>query len=99
MALNELATNATKHGALSSGSGTVSLVWELREAKGRTELDLLWKEADGPTVQAPTRRGFGTRLMERSIEGDLSGEFDLVFDPKGLSCRIVFPLRGPLPHG
>lgn len=68
MALTELATNATKYGALSSEQG-------------------------GPPVQAPTRRGFGTRLMERCIERDLSGELDLVFDLQGLRCRIAIPLE------
>ncbi len=93
MALTELATNATKYGALSSEQGMLALTWQLREAATQTTLDLLWQESGGPPVQAPTRRGFGTRLMERCIERDLSGELDLVFDLQGLRCRIAIPLE------
>jgi len=94
MALTELATNATKYGALSSETGILALTWQIREAATQTILDLLWQESGGPSVQAPTRRGFGTRLMERCIERDLGGELDLIFDPQGLRCRIVIPLKG-----
>ena len=94
MALTELATNATKYGALSSETGILVLTWQIREAATQNTLDLLWQESGGPPVQAPTRRGFGTRLMERCIERDLSGELDLVFDLQGLRCRIAIPLEG-----
>jgi PAS domain S-box-containing protein len=94
MALAELATNATKYGALSSETGILVLTWQIREAATQNTLDLLWQESGGPPVQAPTRRGFGTRLMERCIERDLSGELDLVFDLQGLLCRIAIPLEG-----
>ena len=99
MALTELATNAAKYGALSSEAGMLSLTWHLRESAGQTMLDLIWQESGGPPVQAPTRRGFGTRLMERCIERDLGGELDLVFDPKGLCCRTAIPLRGSALNG
>ncbi|TPL35596.1 PAS domain S-box protein [Mesorhizobium sp. B2-4-8] len=99
MALTELATNAAKYGALSSEAGTLSLTWQVREGAGQTMLDLVWQESGGPSVQAPTRRGFGTRLLERCIERDLSGEIDLIFDLKGISCRAAIPLRGSTPNG
>lgn len=92
MALTELATNATKYGALSSETGVLELTWQIGKSATQNTLDLLWQESGGPSVQAPTRRGFGTRLMERCIERDLSGELDLVFNPQGLRCRIVVPL-------
>jgi two-component sensor histidine kinase len=92
MALTELATNATKYGALSFETGTLELTWQIREATTQPTLDLLWQESGGPSVHAPTRRGFGTRLVERCIERDLSGELDLVFDSQGLRCQIVIPL-------
>jgi PAS domain S-box-containing protein len=94
MAFTELATNATKYGALSSEIGMLAVTWQIREATTQTTLDLLWQESGGPPVQAPTRRGFGTRLMERCIERDLSGELDLVFDLQGLRCRMAIPLEG-----
>lgn len=99
MAFTELATNAVKYGALSSEAGTLSLTWQVREDAGQTMLDLIWQESGGPPVRAPTRRGFGTRLMERCIERDLSGELDLVFDSKGLCCRTAIPLRGSALNG
>ena len=95
MALNELVTNAMKYGSLSSAAGTLSLAWRLRQVAERTLIDFDWKERGGPPVTPPSRRGFGTRLMERCIERDLAGEFDLVFDPEGVSCRMIFPLEGP----
>ncbi|MGF7056087.1 PAS domain S-box-containing protein [Bosea sp. OAE752] len=92
MVLTELATNATKYGALSSETGMLALAWQMREATTPT-LDLLWQESKGPLVQAPTRRGFGSRLIERCIERDLNGELDMIFDPQGLRCRISVPLE------
>jgi PAS domain S-box-containing protein len=94
MALNELATNAAKYGAFSSDEGRLSLSWQVRESENRTMMDLRWQELGGPPVEAPTRRGFGTRLIERCIERDLGGELDLVFEPRGLSCRMTFPIGG-----
>ncbi|MBW9055630.1 PAS domain-containing sensor histidine kinase [Rhizobium mesosinicum] len=94
MALNELATNAIKYGALSLEAGSLSLAWRLPdEAGAQPRLILEWHEHGGPPVTPPTRRGFGTRLMERCIERDLGGEFDLAFEPAGLSCRISIPVE------
>ena len=89
MALNELATNAVKYGALSSEMGSLSIVWNLRDDAGQTYLDFEWKEQGGPRVKPPTRRGFGTRLIERCIERDLDGEIDLVFQPDGVQCCMT----------
>jgi PAS domain S-box-containing protein len=99
MALTELATNAAKYGALSSEAGMLSFTWRVRESAGQSVLDLIWQESGGPAVRPPTRRGFGTRLIERCIERDLSGELDLVFDSRGLCCRMTVPLRGSAPNG
>jgi PAS domain S-box-containing protein len=90
MALNELATNAIKYGALSSETGSLSVVWHLKGESGfPPRLILDWREIGGPIVKPPTRRGFGTRLMERCIERDLDGEVDLAFHPEGVCCRIA----------
>jgi two-component sensor histidine kinase len=94
MALNELLTNAVKYGALSSAEGSVSVCWDLRDQEGSTMLNLEWQERGGPTVKPPTRRGFGSRLMERCIERDLAGEFDLAFEPEGVNCRMAMPIAG-----
>lgn len=89
MALNELATNAIKYGALSAEKGSVAVGWSVqRQPERQSTLILEWNEFGGPRVSPPTRRGFGTRLMERCIERDLGGKFDLVFKPAGVACRI-----------
>lgn len=91
MALNELATNAIKYGALSSEMGSLAVTWRLQEGgAAQPKLVLEWHERDGPRVTPPARRGFGTLLMERCIERDLGGEFVLAFRPEGVSCRISF---------
>jgi PAS domain S-box-containing protein len=94
--LNELLTNAAKYGSLSRPAGRVSLHWQIIHGK-RQQLRLVseWREAGGPLVAPPKRRGFGSRLMERCVEGDLAGDFDLVYEPEGTRCRIEFPLSWP----
>ena len=92
MVINELLTNAVKYGALSQPDGSLSLRWKVIARERQTILECDWRESGGPPVTPPERRGFGTRLMERCVELDLAGEFDLVFEPAGTRCRIAFPL-------
>jgi two-component sensor histidine kinase len=99
MALSELGVNAAKYGALSSAEGTLSVRWHLQQELGATQLSLQWQERGGPLVTPPTRRGFGTRLMERCVETDLGGTFDLVFDPSGVCCRVVVPVANCAANG
>jgi PAS domain S-box-containing protein len=84
MALHELGTNAAKYGALSAEGGRVSIGW----TQSGDRLHLLWRESGGPPVAAPTRRGFGSRLIERGLAADLGGAAALHFDPAGLRCEI-----------
>lgn len=84
LGLHELATNAAKYGALANSSGRVAVEW--RSTDG--EFDLTWTEHGGPPVEVPSRRGFGTRLLERAVAQDLGGTVDLRFDPKGVICTI-----------
>lgn len=91
MVLNELATNAAKYGALSAEAGSIAVNWKIgSEADGKS-LVLEWRETGGPPVTPPTRRGLGTRLLERCIERDLSGEVDLAYNVEGVVCRISIP--------
>lgn len=83
--IHELATNAAKYGALSVDGGTVRVEWMLT-ADGK--LELRWSEADGPVVRAPTRRGFGTRVMQGMIAAR-GGSLDFKWNPTGLQCEIV----------
>jgi PAS domain S-box-containing protein len=92
MALNELATNALKYGALSNERGSLSVTWNVEPQSNGSLLKLDWQEQGGPTVFPPKRRGVGSRLLERCIERDLGGNLDLVFDPGGVSCHISVPL-------
>ena len=88
LALHELATNAVKHGALSSPNGRVRVNWSKAE-KENPEFYLRWQEEGGPPVSKPTRSGFGTRLIHRSLAQDIDGEVDFRFEPEGLDCRIT----------
>lgn len=91
MVLNELATNAVKYGALSVEGGRVVIDWAVEPQGDTKQLLLTWREAGGPAVTPPTRRGLGSRLMERCIERDLGGELDPAYFPEGLVCRISIP--------
>jgi two-component sensor histidine kinase len=87
MVFHELATNAAKYGALSQ-DGRLWVGWR-READG---LAFTWRETGGPTVATPTRRGFGSRLVERSILSELRGKLDLDYRPEGLVCTFWTPM-------
>jgi two-component sensor histidine kinase len=91
MALHELATNAVKYGALSNGTGAVQISWMLNGDDPR-RFRLRWAESGGPPVEKPQRRGFGSRLVERGLAQDLSGEVRLDFERSGLICTIDAPL-------
>lgn len=90
MVLHELATNAAKYGALSVDGGTVTVSWRADDEI----LSLCWKERGGPTPVPPTRRGFGTRLIERGLAGELGGEVRILFETEGVVCTVVAPLTG-----
>jgi len=85
LALHELATNATKYGALSCPEGRVSVQWGERE--GMLRLD--WQESGGPPVVVPNQKGFGSRLLEQLIVRDLGGDSTLDFDVAGVRCSIT----------
>ena len=93
MAFHELATNAAKHGALSSPAGGCGCLGARRKADdGARWHEVLWKEAGGPPIpEPPSRRGFGTRLLERGLAAQIGGAVSLNFAPCGLRCRIRLP--------
>lgn len=93
MALHELATNAAKYGALSDSRGRVQIRWRLQPGPTGESLRLRWKECGGPTVAPPSRRGFGSRLLERGLGRELQGTVALVFAPDGVECVITCPVR------
>jgi PAS domain S-box-containing protein len=89
MILHELGTNAVKYGALSTDRGIIELTW--RQGDAPTALEFLWKETGGPMVVPPTRKGFGSRLIERALSAD-KGSAKLEFEPTGLICSIRVPI-------
>jgi len=87
--LHELATNAAKYGAWSVPEGHVRVEWS-HATEG--QLVLRWSEDGGPPVNPPTRRGFGTRVIESMIQGQLKGTVNLAWRPQGLACEITVPV-------
>jgi len=92
MAFQELATNAVKYGALANESGEIFIIWSLQSSATETRLQLRWEERGGPPVEPPQRRGFGTRLIERSLAQELDGDVKIEFDPTGIRCVVDAPL-------
>jgi PAS domain S-box-containing protein len=88
LALHELATNAAKYGALSAAKGQVRVEWSCAADR---QLVLRWIEAGGPHVNPPTRKGFGTRMMEAMIRGHEGGDMRLGWHADGLGCEITLP--------
>lgn len=80
LAIHELATNATKYGALSDAAGRISLTWEIDDGTFHLE----WRESGGPTVVAPTDKGFGSRLTERVVPTYFRGKASLSYPKDGL---------------
>jgi len=89
MTLNELCTNTTKFGALSMSTGHVDIAWTVDGPTQR--LHLTWTEEDGPAVQVPTVRSFGTRLVE-TLGRQLKGVVLMTFEPSGFVYRLDVPL-------
>jgi CheY-like chemotaxis protein len=87
LVIHELLTNAAKYGALSDG-GTVSIDWHV-DADG--SLLMHWRESGGPAVVAPTRRGFGSTVIERSIPYDLDGKAEISYRLAGLEAQFCIP--------
>jgi len=89
MTFNELCTNTTKYGALSMPAGRVEVAWTVDINTQR--LRLTWTEKDGPTIEAPTRRSFGTRMMG-SLGQQLNGQVQLAYPPTGFVYTLDVPL-------
>jgi PAS domain S-box-containing protein len=92
LALHELATNAGKYGALSTGRGRVRISW-------RTDGDtfvMSWTEREGPPASQPKRRGFGTIVMEAMAERSVDGAVKLDYAPSGLTWRLTCPAANAL---
>jgi PAS domain S-box-containing protein len=87
MALHELATNASKYGALSGDEGTVHVGWTF-DGAGSSHFGLTWREAGGPDVRKPSRKGFGTTMLTRILAQEINGEISLEYNADGLVCKM-----------
>jgi PAS domain S-box-containing protein len=93
LALHELATNAAKYGALSNESGVVDLRWHVVHDGEPPRFCLTWSEHGGPQILSPpARRGFGSRLIERSFAAEAGGEVRMTYAPSGFVCHLEAPL-------
>lgn len=90
LVLHELAANALKYGALSNQEGRVEISWSGGKPTDAS-FDLRWQESGGPPVAPPTRRGFGTLLLERQFAFELNAQTDIDFAPDGLVVAIRIP--------
>ena len=92
MALHELGANASKYGALSGEGGTVKVQWDVTpvDEAGDTLIHFVWQERDGPTVEPPLRRGFGSRLILEGLKRELQAEVSMDYRPGGLCCELRF---------
>lgn len=93
LVLHELATNAVKHGALATAEGRITIEWHLEERENDRRLVLDWKEAGGPPVRAPERKGFGSELIESEVDHDLGGRATTEFRPDGIAVHLVLPMK------
>jgi two-component sensor histidine kinase len=93
MVFHELATNSAKYGALSAAAGRVSIDWRI-DPETRV-LTLVWVETGGPAVTAPSKPGFGTRLIDNSIRRELKGSPSFDFRLEGLVFEATLPLPSP----
>ena len=90
--LHELTTNASKYGALSVKDGVLAVNWTLATRAGRRWVDLIWTETGGPPVKEPERRGFGSRLIEKTLAHTLDGHADMTYAADGFRAVLRTPV-------
>ncbi|OWV89831.1 histidine kinase [Rhizobium sp. R635] len=95
LVIHELATNATKYGSLGSEEGTVAIEWKSEDGR----VLLLWTESGGPPVSAPTKRGFGSVLIERAFPAKAQARSRSDFRPEGLVFEVIFSTGEPAAKG
>jgi PAS domain S-box-containing protein len=93
MVFHELATNAAKYGSLSNGGQIDITCREEPTLQDARIIRLRWQESGGPPVMPPGRKGFGSRLIGCGLAQELDGEVHLNYEPEGVVCQIVMPIR------
>ena len=92
MVIQELATNASKYGALAHADGRIMIDWK-RVEHSDPHVILRWVERDGPPVKEPLQTGFGSTLIREGFAAQLGGTATITFEPHGLTCVLEFPQR------
>jgi two-component sensor histidine kinase len=92
LVVHELATNASKHGALSAPGGHIAIHWSIEGVGTEARFKFQWQELDGPPVAPPTRQGFGRTLLEKAVASDFAAQPKIRFAPEGLIYEIDAPL-------
>ncbi len=98
MALHELATNASKYGALSDSSGRVSITWRITDG-AEPNFEMRWLEGGGPPVVPSTRKGFGQTVIGPMVEAAVSGTAEINYPESGLSWTLIAPIAETLESG
>jgi two-component sensor histidine kinase len=93
LGFHELTTNAAKHGALSVFGGEVAVAWSRRVEDDGEHLSITWVERDGPPVTTPSRRGFGSQLLQRVLGTQVGGTVSVNYNSAGLQAEIDLPLK------
>lgn len=100
LAVHELCSNAIEHGVFGLSEGRVDVVWSIDDCDGvgPGDLTLVWKEAGGTDVVAPTSRGFGMQVLTEMLRYELDARIDLAFEADGLRCSVRLPLLPRIGH-
>jgi two-component sensor histidine kinase len=93
IAFHELASNSSKFGALSRPKGRLDVRWSTGGVGGTQLVNLDWQERDGPKVEPPKRRGFGTTVLEKLVVVQCGAKIELNYHPDGLRFTMALPLR------
>ena len=88
-----------KYGALSNEVGTIGIAWTIVGSPEARKIILQWREEHGPSVAPPTRKGFGSRVLDRGLAGELQGKVTLDYAPTGLVCTMDIPAPRVAEHG
>jgi two-component sensor histidine kinase len=95
LALHELATNASKYGALSVLTGKIEIGWTIdRGAASAKQFHMTWRESGGPMVSPPARKGFGSRVIGETLARTFNGKVELAYAPEGLFLELTAPMGG-----
>lgn len=92
LTLHGLRTNAAKYGAQSVAMGRVEITWHVAGERDADLFRFRWQEIGGPLLKAPERKGFGSRLIERSLAGSFGEQAGIRYEPPGVVWRIETPL-------